>query len=94
MRIAQGLRVQQLRVQTHLRRGMQAGAGVIQIDLSVLVQPSVLDRAQRVEMEGGSVFGVAREKLRVRVGLRASVHGLQSSVYGLRATGYHLPATS
>ena len=89
MRIAERLRVQQLRVPTHLRRGVQTGAGVIQIDLRVLVQPPVLGRAQRVEMERGSVFRIAREKLGVRVGLVWS----RSSVSLLPATSYRLPAT-
>ena len=67
MRIAEGLRVQQLGVLAHLRCGVQAGAGVVQIDVPVRVQSSVLGRAQRVEMQRGPVVeGSARETPRTR----------------------------
>src|SRR5512134_2124107 len=92
MRIAEGLRVQQVRVLTHLRRAMQAGAGVVQVNLSVRIQPPVLSRAQRVERQRGSVLGMAREKLDVGVGLGTLVHGLLAVAFGLPATGYRLPA--
>ena len=48
MRIAEGLRIQEIGVLPHLRRRMQARAGVIQIDVAVFVQPPVLGGAERV----------------------------------------------
>ena len=74
MRIAQSVCVQEIGVLAHLRRRMQARAGVIQIDVAMLVQAPVLDRTKRVEMQRGPILRVAREKLRVRVGQLCAAH--------------------
>ena len=67
MRIAERLCVQKIGVLAHLRRRMQTRAGVIQIDVAMLVQSPVLDGTKRVEMQRGPILeDSARETLRTR----------------------------
>ena len=49
VRVAEDVVVQHLAVRTHLRRGMQAAAGVVEIDLPLGVEPAVLAGPQRIE---------------------------------------------
>ena len=74
MWIAERLCVQEVCVLAHLRRGMQASACVVEVDVAVLVQSPVLDGAKRVEVQRGPVLRVARKELRVHVGERSAVH--------------------
>ena len=45
-------RVQQLGVRAHLRLGVEAAAGVVEVDVLVRVQPPVIRRAQVIEHRG------------------------------------------
>ena len=74
MRIAESLCVEEIGVLSHLRRRVQARAGVIQIDVAMLIQAPVLDGTKRVEMQRGPILRVADEEIRVRVGQRCAAH--------------------
>ena len=64
----------------HLRLGMQAAAGVIEIDLVLVVEPPVVTDAQRIERVRGGVLGKFAEELLVRFG-----HGW--SIFNAKETG-------
>jgi hypothetical protein len=63
MRVAEHPRREQLDMAAHLRLGVQAGAGVIEIDHAVRIKASVVARPQRIEMRRRSVLRILREEL-------------------------------
>ena len=64
MRVAEHLFVQKRRVFPYLRVGVEAAAGVVEVDRAESVEPPVLGRAQRVEGRRGRVGRIALEKSR------------------------------
>ena len=58
MRVAEHVRVENVRVFADLRRGMQAAAGVVEVDMPLGIEPPVLDATQGVERRRLAVLGV------------------------------------
>ena len=67
MRIAEDVFVELRRVLHHLRFRVQAAAGVVEIDVMLVVQPPVFANAERVELVGTGVLGAGGEELLVGV---------------------------
>ena len=52
MWIAKDVRAQQLHMRAHLGLGVDAAAGVVQVDVPLAIQPPILGCAQVVQMAG------------------------------------------
>ena len=67
MRVAEDVCVEQPRVLRHLRFRMQAAAGVVEIDVMLVVQPAVLADTQGVDLVRARVLRIGGEELLVGV---------------------------
>ena len=67
MRVSEDATGDQLRMCAHLRVGVHAASGVIEIHVLLRVQPRVLGAAQLVEPGRARVFGKALEQFTRRV---------------------------
>ena len=63
MWIAKRVHVDQLDVPGHLRDRVKPRPGVIEVDVTVLIEARILRRSQRVEVLRRLVLGVLRQKL-------------------------------
>ena len=61
-----------------LRRGVQAAAGVVEVDVAARVEPAVLRRAQLVKRRGGGERGVRGAKRRLGAGQAGRREGVRS----------------
>jgi hypothetical protein len=66
MRIAQHLLGQHRRMLLHLAGGIQAAAGVVQVDLILTVEPGELRGPQVVQGQGGGVVRESGQEIVVR----------------------------
>ena len=82
VRVAEDAAAHELHVMAHLRVGVHAAAGVVQVHVPVLVEPEVLGRPQHVELRRVGVAGKRAQELRVAVTdrwLRPPSRGLAAS---------------
>jgi hypothetical protein len=67
-----GVRHEQFGVLADLRFRIQATAGVVEIDVSLGIKPTVLGRAEAIHGAGVLVLGIGPDELRVRGDLGGS----------------------
>ena len=67
MRVAEDVLIEERRMLENLRFRVQAAAGVIEVNVALVVQSSILAVAKRINRLSGRVFGKGGEKLLVAV---------------------------
>ena len=62
MRVAEDTVAEELEVIAKLRLGVQACAGVVQVDVVLRVEPGIFRVAERIEQEGGLVGRIVADE--------------------------------